>query len=319
MNNFTFHNTTVHDFETNNLSLSDLQWNSIEERNAENARKVNNLKMNNLKTQRRYAVDPLTGFWNVSSYYQSLTAQHQARYKEEQQQQLQQAFQIEQNRKRLIAVEAEAHRVRLSEFREDDYQVCVNAHAASVKHDAASDIGIFGLAPEIRNRIYELALPRGRIVTNTSDSRLQLRVGDRSESFQLAIKGVKLSIEPALLRTCKQMREEAKEMYYAGQNIRFVYLTRDGASPIADLKAFVAKLGPKRFGLAPVIEIYINSSLVELKFWVRGKKYSGKGHGSEDWLRYHYDEILKIVRGSGDRTIEPPDNRPAFTRGVPAR
>lgn len=71
---------------------------------------------------------------------------------------------------------------------------------------------LLGIPPELRNRIYDFALV----------SRKRLQVTDGSPALE----------QPALLRTCRQIRREAIAIYYTDNRFRFIVHAYDGAAMI---------------------------------------------------------------------------------------
>ncbi len=88
---------------------------------------------------------------------------------------------------------------------EDEVTILARRHAKAP--DSPRQTVLFtSLPPEIRNRIHALALPKG-------DEELVV-------ASPLYDSGMQLGVQPALSRTCKQLRAEVLPMFYA--NSKFV-------------------------------------------------------------------------------------------------
>ncbi|KAH9844769.1 hypothetical protein Tdes44962_MAKER07114 [Teratosphaeria destructans] len=99
-------------------------------------------------------------------------------------------------------------------------------HAAR-QHNTTAAIPAIKLSPELRNEIYELAVLRSEPVINTTQHRLAFcpehpaHSGRHLPISTIGCGSIEAHLEPALLRTCKLFRDEARQMYYARQGFAY--------------------------------------------------------------------------------------------------
>jgi hypothetical protein len=180
----------------------------------------------------------------------------------------------------------------------------MDRQAATEHNNSAPDAYILRMPPETRNRIYDAVLPQGTTVRETSHNTLPA--------------------EPAILRTCRQIRSEARGLYYARQCFGIGGLKYwEMKDPEAAYTA-LSNVGA-RLKMINRLEIHIFSKrihssrsyeYVQLDMNLTGRVLSGVGvrhNCGEQEVRDVFEKILGIFKECiGEDAVLAPRNRPAL-------
>ena len=186
------------------------------------------------------------------------------------------------------------------------------------------DCYLLELPPELRNCIYELALPSNLFIAKKSwDHNLRVKDPNYKVPGTFYTKDFP-HIEPALLHACSQIRQEALPIYHSRQNFEIDYTkTLDWATK-ADI-LIKGSLG-NNFSFVRHLEMFVELRGSGVNFIVEGNEFHAKGcvwwSSTEKRLKLRltnnpnrtpvgsprdlFFKLLEVVRSNmGDREIVP--------------
>ena len=194
------------------------------------------------------------------------------------------------------------------------YGTIANSSEPAVKHRKTASISLFDLPGEIRNQIYELAMPQ--YIALTIEIKRRAPTGHRGASVRVTPTG-RHNTNTGMTRTCKQLRNETSKMCYSRLYLQIVSQIPDDHTI---LPRWLQKLGHLRVHHAKGIEITVPTSKFNVHFRMIGNVYSAKveafGFGDrEDGIECANTEVETIVdllkSYRGDEMVMPPVARPA--------
>ncbi|KAK3723651.1 hypothetical protein LTR37_001532 [Vermiconidia calcicola] len=176
----------------------------------------------------------------------------------------------------------------------------------AAEHKSEAFIPLLSLPPELRNYIYEHALP-------PSDEEYLINYYPRDSKRHEVI------LEPALLLVCKSIRAEALSVCYGIQRLRF-----PGKREYDRLPQWFLQMGPERIKHIRRLEIVLPRSTTQFSWtfsvtnnvFFATARTGSSPRATDSKAEYTFDRVWKIVRvGMAERGIVKGEFRVERNRG----